>query len=78
MKKLILWGAMAAAAAAVWGADLNPCAGRAEATGNQGNYPWEIDLKRIWSGDPCDDISRVFDAYDNWYWNYTDPQAPNY
>jgi hypothetical protein len=68
---------MAVYTAAAWGADLDPNAGRAQAMGNQGVYPWNQTPTTLWArGDACPDMGWVDAAYDSKVWNYADPNNP--
>ncbi len=76
MRKIIIVLGLAAACGIATAADLNPGAGRAQAMGNLGVYPWNLHLKTLWGiGDACPTISWVWANDDN-CWNYADPNDP--
>jgi hypothetical protein len=76
MRKGIIALALMAACGSAVAADLNPGAGRAQAVGSGGTYPWLLHLKTLWGrGVGCEDINAVW-ANDGDCWNYPDPNDP--
>ncbi len=61
--------------------DLDP--GAARGFGITPTYPyeiWDYHLKTLWDPlitIPCPDMDLVSEVYDDWYWNFPDPDAPH-